>query len=269
VPFEKRVPIRGKAEDRRRTEPDLKVATVDQNADSTVAAVWEGRRCRGVQTVWHTRENAKREKALRKVARKQKRSGRPVKGERSNAGLWRYISGLDTALAWQIAAAILAWAVAAGVQVLVFEYLRPYRPLRGLSWSRRVNRKRSYWLRRRVLERVRHLALCQGILTVERNPAWTSQACPRCSHLGERFSPGECAYPSGFRCGHCGWTGDANVVAVLNLKRKWNRTFRYPTAEEKRAAEPSRRRKAGAAASREGSPETVGANARSADAPAA
>ena len=197
-----------------------------------------------------------------------RRSGRPVKGERSNAGLWRYVAGLDSAVAWRVAAAIVTWAVVCGLQVLVFEHLRPYRPERGLSWSRRVNRKRSYWLRGKVLQHVRHLAGCQGILVVERNPAWTSQACPRCSHLGERFSPGGRGYPSRFRCGHCGWTGDANVVAALNLKKKWDRAFRYPTQEE--AAEARRARKGGAAASREGSPETVGANVRSGtDAPAA
>ena len=286
VPCEKWVPIEGKAEERRMAEPDLKVGTVDLNADSAAAAAWEGGRCRGTRTVWHARENAKREKVLQKVARRQRRSGRPIKGQRSNRGLWRYVANLDASVAWQVAAAIVAWAVTAGLQVLVFEHLRPYRPERGLSWSRRTNRKRAYWLRGKVLARVRHLALCHGILVVERNPAWTSQACPHCSHLGERFSPGGrgtaegCAaprrglhlrrYPSRFRCGHCGWTGDANVVAALNLKRKWDRTFRYPSADEKRAAEPSRRRKAGAAASREGSPETVGANVRPrTDAPAA
>ena len=270
LPFEKRTPIAGKAETRRLAEPDLKVGTIDLNADSAAAAAWEGPHCRGIRTVWHARENAKREKVLQKVARRQKRSGRPIKGERSNAGLWRYIADLDAAVAWRVAAAIVAWAVAAGLQVLIFEHLRPYRPERGLSWSRRTNRKRAYWLRGKVLAHVRHLALCHGILVVERNPAWTSQACPHCSHLGERFSPDGRGYPSRFRCGHCGWTGDANIVAALNLKRKWDRTFRYPSAAEKQAVEARRRRKAGAAASREGSPETVGANVRSTtDAPAA
>ncbi len=100
--------------------------------------------------------------------------------------------------------------------------------------------------------------------------SWTSQACPHCSRLGERFSPDGRGYPSRFRCGHCGWTGDANIVAALNLQRKWDRTFRYPSAAEKQAVEARRRRKAGAAASREGSSETVGANVRRAtDAPAA
>jgi putative transposase len=271
VPFAKRVPIAGKAEERRLAEPELKVGTVDLNERSALGAAWEGRRCRGIRPFWHAREGAEREKALQKVARKQRRSGRPVKGERGNAGLWRYIRALDEAVAWQVAAAIVAWAVTLGLQVLVFEYLRRYRPERGLSWSRRVNRKRSYWLRGQVLAHVRHLALCHGILTVERNPAWTSRTCPRCSHLGARFSPDGRGYPSRFRCGQCGWKGDANVVAALNLKRKWDRTFRYPSAEE-RDAERSRRRKAGAAASREGS-WGVGlpgvANARSADAPAA
>ena len=112
-----------------------------------------------------------------------------VWGERRNRGLWGYIAGLDVSVAWPVATAIVAWTVAAGLQVLVFEHLRPYRPERGLSWSRRTNRKRAYWLRGRVLAYVRHLTACQGIVVVERNPAWTSQACPHCSHLGERFSP--------------------------------------------------------------------------------
>ena len=99
---------------------------------------------------------------MQKVARRQKRSGRPIKGERSNRGLWRYIAGLDAAVAWQVAAAIVAWAVAAGLQVLVFEHLRPYRPERGLSWSRRTSRKRAHWLRDQVLAHVRHLAAGQG-----------------------------------------------------------------------------------------------------------
>ena len=38
LPFTERVPIRGKAEARRISEPDLKVGMVDLNADSTVAA---------------------------------------------------------------------------------------------------------------------------------------------------------------------------------------------------------------------------------------
>jgi hypothetical protein len=45
VPFTKRVRIRGRAEERCPAEPDLKVGTVDRNADSAVAAAWEGRRC--------------------------------------------------------------------------------------------------------------------------------------------------------------------------------------------------------------------------------
>ena len=79
----------GKAEDRRLAEPDLKVGTIDLNADSAAATAWEGARRPGVRTLWHRRENAKREKVLQKVAGRQKRSGGPIKGERSNRGLWR------------------------------------------------------------------------------------------------------------------------------------------------------------------------------------
>ena len=248
------------------------MGTIDLNADATVGAAWEGAQCRDIETIWHARENAKRERALRKVARRQKASGTPVKGEHANRNLWRSILHLDDALAWHIAARIVAWAVALRLQVLVFEYLRPYRPERGRSWSRRTNRKRSYWLRGQVLHHVRHLALCNGILVVERNPAWTSQACPQCHRLAERFSPRGTGYPSRLHCGHCGWSGDANVAAALNLKGKWDRTFRDPTvAERKGAADLRRAGNGGATAKTEPIPTVVsaggGANPH-ADAPA-
>jgi transposase len=156
-----------------------------------------------------------------------------------------------------MAALIVAWAVAQGLQVLVFEYLRPYRPTRGLSWSRRTNRKRSYWLRGQIRRHVRDLALRQGILVVERHPAWTSQVCPHCHRLAERFSPGGSGYPSRLRGGGCGWSGDANVAAALNLKRKWDRTFRYPTKAERQAAELRRAGNGGAAVNPEQVPAAV------------
>ena len=265
VPFECRVVIRGKAEDRRLAEPDLRVGTFDLNAASTVGAAWQGQRCIGIKTIRHARESEKREKALRTVAKKQRQSGRAVKGERSNRSLWNYIRNLDDALAWQIASVIVTWAVLLGLQVLVFEHLRSYRPRRGLSWSRRTNRKRSYWLRGKVVKYARHLALIHGILVVERNPAWTSRACPECHRLAERFSPGGTGYPSRLACGHClapGLAGlrhgDANVAAALNLKPKWDRTFRYPMKQEVQAAAEPRRAGNGGAAS--------GANDQTADA---
>ena len=110
VPFAKRVEIQGKAEDRRQAESDLTVGTIALNADSAVAAAWEGVRCRAVRTIGHARENAKREKALQKVAHKPKPSGRPVQGEHSHMGLGRYIAALDSAVAWQGVAAIVTWA---------------------------------------------------------------------------------------------------------------------------------------------------------------
>ncbi len=257
VPFLTRVVLPGKAEARRLAEPDLPVGTMDLNADSTVGAAWVGDRVTDVQILWHAQENAHREKTLQKVARHQRASGTPVKGERSNQALWRSSRGLDAALAWRIAALIVTWAVAQGLQVLVFEYLRPYRPTRGLSWSRRTNRKRSYWLRGQLLRHVRDLALRQGILVVERNPAWTSQVCPHCHRLAERFSPGGSGYPSRLRCGGCGWSGDANVAAALNLKRKWNRTFRYPPTAERQAAGLRRASNGGATVNPEQVPVSV------------
>ena len=46
-----------------------------------------------------------------------------------------------------------------------------------MSRSDRKNRKRAYWLRGKIMTWVR-LAFREGILTVERNPAYTSQIAP-------------------------------------------------------------------------------------------
>jgi hypothetical protein len=150
LPFEERTKIAGKAEDRRLSEPGLKVGTIDLHADSAAAAAGGGPRCLGTRTVWPARENGKREKLLQQVARRQRRSGRS-----KGSGATRVFS-----------------------------------------------------------------------------------------------APSPVSMPR--------WPG------------AWQRVFRHPSAEAKRAAEARRGRKAGAAATREGSPATVGAHVGSStDAPAA
>lgn len=85
-----------------------------------------------------------------------------------------------------------AWAVALTLQGVVFEYLRPDCPQRGLAWRRRTNRQRSYQLRGQILRHVRDLAWREDILVVERNPA-----C-RCHHVAEGSRQAGSAIPAAY-----------------------------------------------------------------------
>ena len=48
------------------------------------------------------------------------------------------------------------------------------------------------------------------------NPAYTSQTCHNCLHIhpvqGKSYRSGK-----SFRCGHCGWLGDADVNGAKNI----------------------------------------------------
>ncbi len=91
-----------------------------------------------------------------------------------------------------------------------------------MSRSDRKNHKRAYWLRGKIMTWVR-LAFREGILTVERNPAYTSQMCPHCHTLGDRRGHRFlCQNPT-----H-GYQADADFVGMMNLYQKWRGTFVYP-----------------------------------------
>jgi len=55
-----------------------------------------------------------------------------------------------------------------------------------------------------------------GVKLVLVNPAYTSQTCHNCLHIHP--VPGK-SYRSGkfFACGHCGWSGDADLNGSLNI----------------------------------------------------
>ena len=70
---------------------------------------------------------------------------------------------------------------------------------------------------------MRDLAFREGILTVERNPAYSSQMCPHCHMLGDRRGHRFlCQNPT-----H-GYPADADFVGMMNLYHKWQGTFVYP-----------------------------------------
>jgi|GEM_PF-2952007 len=215
------------------------VMAVDTNTHNVTAVVKRGQKVLAARKLSYSAITARREKAVGTAIRKARLSGRRPRGERQNIVLWEHIANQGETAARQAAAWLTKLAAAYGVTVIVFEHLRPYRPERGVRSTRsaRANRRRSYWLRGKVRSYTADAALARGILTVERNPAWTSTSCPRCHRLGERFSASTTnpANKARFQCWHCGWAGDADLVAALNLHLKWERAFLYPSADEVKA----------------------------------
>ncbi len=168
--------------------------------------------------------NHHRYQILTAIFRKRQHSKRLQKGVLDNGDLWQKVQNLDENAAQQVAVQIVRFAQAHQAFVIVFEYLRRYHPPQEkMSRAGRKNHKRAYWLRGKILRWVRDLAFREGMLTVERHPAWTSQMCPWCamvcSRQGHHFV---CQNPA-----HA-YHADVDFVGMMNLYKKWTKTFTYP-----------------------------------------
>lgn len=227
VPFVRTVPVQ-KAENQREANPGLAITTVDLGENNLAAAAsWKGRKVTGTLFVPGREHEARRMRRLSAIRRRQTASGKPIKGVRSNKRRWVRLAQAEEDTARKTARAIVDFAKAHGSKVIVFEALNRMPGTRRMGWTRRQNLRRSWWIRGKILEFVREMALWEGILVVRRDPAFTSKACPRCGTYGERFS--QRAHGRGprhtFHCPACGWEGNADLVGALNLKKKWDRTF--------------------------------------------
>lgn len=227
VPFVRTVPVK-KAEDQCAAHPGLPVTTVDLGENNlAVAAAWHGRTVRGTLFVRGRFHERRRMRRLSAIRHRQIASGKPTRGVRSNRRRWVRLTQAEVDTARKTARRIVDFAKAHGSRVIVFEALNRMPKTKRMGWTRQQNLRRSWWMRGRIVEFVRYMALWEGILVVRRDPAFTSKACPRCGSYGERFSSranGRGPHHT-FRCPSCGWEGNADLVGALNLKRKWDRTF--------------------------------------------
>ncbi len=218
-------PIRVKrAKDQLAENPDLPVTTVDLGVNNlAVAAAFDGANVKATLFIPGRQHEQRRLRKLHAIAARQRRTGgRPKRG--SNRRIWRRILDGQEAQAKQAARRIVDFAKAEGSKVIVFEALSRMRaPKRG-GFTRRQNLRRSYWMRGKIMLWTRHMALHEGILTVTRDAQFTSQACPRCGHLGARLCEASHHRRRGkdvFRCYACNWSGNADLVGALNLRKKW------------------------------------------------
>jgi transposase len=203
-------------------DPDLVTVAVDLNVKQ-LAVITVRQHEQIIETVFVSDAglDQQRYRHLRRIAKKQWQSGKPVKGERSNQQLWGHVHRMNEDAAHKVARSIANVCARYPGCVLLFERLRKIRAKAG-SKSRRMNRKQANQLRGKINQYSREKVFAQGMCTVEVNPHGTSQYCSRCGQLGERFS-----YQHGqrirvkwgklFWCPHCHYEANADWNGSVNV----------------------------------------------------
>jgi transposase len=219
----------------RKQDPKLVTVAVDLNVRN-LAVITVRRLGIIVETIFVTDHglDAHRYRHLKRIARKQWQSGRPVTGEHSNRDLWRHVDRLNEDAAHKVARQIAQVCARYPGCILLFERLRKIKPGAG-SKSRRMNRRRANQLRGKINQHARQKAYLHQVVTVEVNAHGTSQYCSRCGAKGERFS-----YQNGSRlavkwgklffCPRCHYEANADFNASVNVHhsfyREWHWQFR-------------------------------------------
>jgi transposase len=212
--------------------PDLVTVAVDLNV-KMLAVITVRQRGTIRETVFVRDQglDQARYRHLKRIAKKQWQSGKPVKGERSNQQLWRHIRRMNEDAAHRVARAIATVCAKYSGCVLVFERLRKIRASGG-SKSRRMNRKQANQLRGKINQRAREKAYALGVVTAETNPHGTSHYCSRCGARGERFSSlgGKRVRLKGgklFRCPVCHDEAQADFNASANVHHSFYREYHW------------------------------------------
>ncbi|MCY0898462.1 MAG: transposase [Firmicutes bacterium] len=209
--------------------PELPIATVDLGMNNlAVAVAFTGAKVKGILFLSGRQHEQRRFRPLKAIAVRQHKTGERLK-RGANHTIWKHLKNREDAVARQVAGQIVDFAQANGSPVIVFEVLSRMKNPKRPGWMTRQNLRRSDWLRGKIMHWVRYMALHEeGMLTVTRDAQFTSQARPRCGHLGARFHEAPHHRRRGqdvFPCYACGWTGHADLVGALNRRKKWRRLF--------------------------------------------
>ena len=213
-------------------DPDLVTVAVDLNVKN-LAAITVRLRGTIIETVFVTDHglDQHRYRHLKRIAKKQWLSGKPIKGEHSNQQLWRHIDQLNEDVAHKVARRIATVCAKYPGSILLFERLRKIKA-GGASKSRRMNRKRANQLRGKINQYAKDKAYEQGVVTVEVNPHGTSQYCSRCGAKGERFSYQKrqrilVKWGKLFWCPVCHYEEQADFNASANIHRSFYREYHW------------------------------------------
>lgn len=203
-------------------DPDLVTVAVDLNVKN-LAVLTVRQHGTIIDTIFVTDHglDQHRYRHLKRIAKKQWQSGKPVKSEHSSKQLWQHVRRMNEDAAHKVARIIVSVCARYPGCVLLFERLRKIRA-KGASKSRRTNRKQANQLRGKITQQAREKAFVGGVVTVEVNPHGTSQYCSRCGLKGERFSLRDgkrIKAPWGklFWCPHCCYEAHADWNASVNV----------------------------------------------------
>jgi len=203
-------------------DPDLVTVAVDVNVKFlAVITVKQGERLIESLFISDQGLDQHRFRHLKRIAKKQWQSGKPVKGEQSNQQLWGHIRRMNEVASHRVARSIATVCARYPGCVLLFERLRKIKPIGG-SKSRRMNRRQANLLRGKLNQLAREKAYAIEVVTAEVNPHGTSQYCSRCGARGERFSfrNGKRVKERGgklFACPLCHYEAHADFNASVNL----------------------------------------------------
>jgi IS605 OrfB family transposase len=213
-------------------DPDLVTVAVDLNVKN-LAVITVRQQSQIIETVFVTDHglDAHRYRHLKRIAKKQWLSGKPVAGERSNQQLWQHVHRMNADAAHQVAHRIAAVCAKYPGCVLLFERLRKIKP-KGASKSRRMNRKQANQVRGKINQAAREQAYALGVVTAEVNPHGTSHYCSRCGARGERFSirGGRYIPEKGgklFRCPVCHYEANADFNGSANVHHSFYREWHW------------------------------------------
>jgi IS605 OrfB family transposase len=83
--------------------------------------------------------------------------------------------------------------------------------------SKKERRLSNSWAFYQLRQFLTYKAVKNSVKLILVNPAYTSQTCHKCLHIhpvrGESYRSGK-----KFACGHCGWTGDADLNGAKNIE---------------------------------------------------
>jgi hypothetical protein len=216
-----------------REDPHLVTVAVDLNVKN-LAVISVRRDDRIIETVFVRDHGLDRHRYgyLKRIAKKQWQSGKPVKGEHSNQHLWAHVRRMNEDAAHQVAHRIANICAKYPGCVLLFERLRKIRASGG-SKSRRMNRRQANQLRGKInrYAKDKAYAACSTV-TVEVNPHGTSQYCSRCGARGERFSSLggkrlKVKWGKLFACPVCHYEVNADYNASVNVHRSFYREWHW------------------------------------------
>jgi IS605 OrfB family transposase len=221
-------------------DPELVTVAVDLNVKN-LAVITVRQHGTIIETVFITDHGLDQQRYhyLKRIAKKQWQSGKPVKSEHSNQQLWRHVRRMNEDAAHKVAHSIASVCARYPGCVLLFERLRKIKP-KGASKSRRMNRKQANHLRGKINQQAREQAFVAGVVTVEVNPHGTSQQCSRCGLKGERFSFRDgkrIKAPWGklFWCPHCRYEANADWNGSVNVHHSFFHELHWQPRLNKKA----------------------------------